>query len=230
VNWKSFLESDLGGGWLATDIEIYRKPSRAQITAALPSDADCYCFIAFSGHGFEGHIVLNEQDEAFPISSLKPKVEKSTIIIDSCRGVGDGSERSKNKIIAEASGSVILANSARGLASEFDHRKIADAMMLRNVARISATANWYTALAKSNKGVVEMLACSKGEAAGEDARAGGYYTSLLLQSADIWNTKSTTTKIHTTKDAHDYAAPLLPPQQKPEYRPTWLSFPFASKA
>jgi hypothetical protein len=34
----------------------------------------------------------------------------------------------------------------------------------------------------------------------------------------------------TTKDAHDFAAKLLPAQHTPEYAPLWLAYPFAVKA
>ena len=74
-----------------------------------------------------------------------------------------------------------------------------------------------------------MLACSKGEAASENPSAGGYYTSLLLQSAQVWEGHEISPATHSTKDAHDYAARKLPSQQNPEYSPSWLVFPFAVK-
>lgn len=75
-----------------------------------------------------------------------------------------------------------------------------------------------------------MLACSKGQGAGENPSAGGYYTSLLMQSAIDWNGQRSAYQIHSTKEAHDYAARFLPPQQTPEYSPLSLAFPFAVKA
>jgi hypothetical protein len=38
---------------------------------------------------------------------------------------------------------------------------------------------WEEYIKNNSNGIVEMVACSKGEAAGEDPSAGGYYTSLL---------------------------------------------------
>ena len=90
-------------------------------------------------------------------------------------------------------------------------------------------SRWDTALVASLRGVVEMLACAKGQTSGEDPSAGGYYTSLLLQSAERWDQRTTQGSTHTTKDAHDYAVTMLPPQQTPEYSPSWLEFPFAVK-
>jgi len=72
-----------------------------------------------------------------------------------------------------------------------------------------------------------MLACAKGQTAGENPSAGGYYTSLLMQSAELWDKRSTHAGTHSTKDAHDYAVTKLPSQQTPEYSPTSLAFPFA---
>ena len=77
------------------------------------------------------------------------------------------------------------------------------------------------------RGVVEMLACAKGQAADEDPSAGGYYTSLLMQSAELWDQRTIQPSTHSTKDAHDYAAAKLPSQQTPEYSPSWIDFPFA---
>lgn len=90
--------------------------------------------------------------------------------------------------------------------------------------------NWIAALKNSSNGIVEMLSCAKGQGAGEDPMSGGYYTSLLLESAEAWNNRWTVAKTHSTKEAHDYAASKLPSQQTPQYSPSALSFPFAAKA
>lgn len=233
-NWKSFLKSDLGGAWNDSEIVPLRKPFSAEIENALNVDSDCYCFVTFSGHGREGSVVLNDHYENFPIHLLRPKSKKGTLIVDSCRGLSRGRTIPLSAAAAFANenlGRRVALNSKYGMATEFaGASEISEAKLLKNVIlRVKNRERLDEAVSGKSDGVVEMLACSKGQAAQEDASAGGFYTSLLLQSADLWQEKSKSGEIQTTKEAHDYAASQLPPQQTPEYKPVWLSFPFAIK-
>ena len=228
-NWNNYLKSELGGAWLDSEIVILNKPWSKDVEAALTVDYDCYCFIAFSGHGNDGSICLNDSYLSFPTSKLKPKTEKSTLIIDSCRGVEEAKEFTFNRKIAminEASGVVTALNALEGRSTIFASET---RIYNRSIQFSNAMTAWEAALKKSSAGLVEMLSCAKGEEAGDDPDSGGYYTSLLLHSAESWNNRTTINMIHTTKDAHDYAVGLIPPQQKPEYNPSWLTFPFAVK-
>jgi hypothetical protein len=118
-----------------------------------------------------------------------------------------------------------------GQAKSLEQSPYARALVVLN--RLTRTSNhrthWDTALQSTLTGTVEMLACAKGQDSNEHRFSGGYYTTLLMQSADRWDQRSTQPGTHSTKDAHDYAASLLPPQQTPEYSPSWLDFPFAVK-
>jgi Caspase domain len=230
-NWKNFLQSDLGGLWAASEIVTLSHPYSADVALELKVDSDCYCFVAFSGHGAEGVIALNDAYKEFPITKLKPSVEKATVIIDSCRGISETQNFSFGKkavvIMAnESTGAHVALNALKGHATQFAS---ADTIYNRATRAATRSATWEFALKNSVNGIVEMFSCAKGQEADEDPLAGGFYTSLLLQSAENWQKLSTGGKIHTTKEAHDYAAPLLPPQQTPEYRPSWLAFPFAVK-
>lgn len=234
-NWKNFLRSDLGGAWNDSEIITLHKPVSLELAQYLKTDADCYCFVAFSGHGCDGHVVLNESwvNEGFPIISLRPKGNKGTLIVDSCRGLSEAINFSFDAKMAfsNSSGHAVALNARRGQPTIFASSQELNERVLLNRAGavIKPRQKWEEALNTSSNGIVEMLACSKGEGAGEDPSAGGYYTSLLLQSADIWQESGTTTTIHSTKDAHDYAANKLAVQQKPEYNPPWLKYPFAVK-
>src|SRR2546423_6424093 len=81
-NWKNFLKSDLGGVWEDSEIVSLSKPYSADVERELKVDYDCYCFVAFSGHGNEGSVLLNEQwDKGFPIASLNPKSSQGTLVV-----------------------------------------------------------------------------------------------------------------------------------------------------
>ncbi len=229
-NWTNFLKSDLGGTWESSEIVCLRKPISTDVANHLNVDSDCYCFVAFSGHGCDGSVLLNEHWTAgFPVTDLMPKTKKGVLIVDSCRGWADAERYSftKQALTNEASRGVAV-HARRGQPVVFAiANEISEHMMLNRAGDITShRKNWESALSSASNGVVEMLACSKGQAAGENPTAGGYYTSLLLQSADLWQL-SPLGKVHTTKNAHDYASSKLPSQQTPEYRPAHLAFPFA---
>lgn len=234
-NWNDFLKSKLGGDWDDSEIVILRKPASSDVDAQLNVEADCYCFVAYSGHGSDGSVLLNEHWEktGYSTSKLKPRSSKGTLIIDSCRGLTEAARYSQTTSIALANttGRAVALNASMGRSVVFaSSGEISEHAILNRLGRVSThRQQWEASLKGTSIGLVEMLSCSKGQAAGENPKAGGYYTSLLLQSADLWQLTAPT-GIHTTKQAHDYAVSKLPPQQTPEYRPTYLSFPFAVNA
>lgn len=228
-NWKNFLTSDLGGAWRTGDIVTLQKPTSAALDRELNVDYDCYCFVAFSGHGCNGSVVLNEFLDTFSVAKLRPRSERGTLVVDACRGIeGARSYTFAEKITAvnESSERKVIMNSQGGRATAFE---VYGSEAYRVLVLANHRSAWESAF-DSSTGIVDMLACSPGQAANEDPNAGGYYTSLLMQSADIWQSSASNATVHTTKEAHDYAARILPPQQRPEYRPAWLAFPFAVKA
>jgi Caspase domain len=231
ANWISFLQSDLGGAWRESEIATLSHPSLSQVENELSNDKGDYCFVAYSGHGREGNVFLNDywvDQNGLAISNLKPKTARGTLIIDSCRGV----EAAKFiKFSAVNEGRKVASESYYGRSVQFASANEIEAHEILEHAGIKPTAKqrWETSLSGSPEGIVEMLACSEGQGAEEDPIAGGYYTSLLLQSADLWLRGGPNSNIHTTREAHYYAASKLPPQQIPEYKPLWLHFPFAVK-
>jgi hypothetical protein len=121
----------------------------------------------------------------------------------------------------------VLTKAIQGRSTVFAYHPRDSLSYARIMREINHHARWDRALLSAPKGILEMLACAQGQDSGEDPEAGGYYTSLLLQSAQVWNSSTTAAGTHSTKDAHDYAAGNMPPQQTPEYSPAWLAFPFA---
>ena len=232
-NWRSFLKSDLGGAWLDSEIVTLNKPYSQDVDESLKVDSDCYSLVVFSGHGSDGKILLNERwaNNGYSIANLKPRGNKGTVIIDSCRGVAEVMNFSLAKAaFANESGHAVALHAHHGRAVIFASASTLSESILNRAGIQTPRQKWENALAKDSNGVVQMLACSKGQDANEDPEAGGYYTSLLIQSADLWAINGSSATIHTTKDAHDYAASKLPEnQQKPEYSPSWLNFPFAVK-
>lgn len=229
-NWKSFLTSDLGGAWTDAEIVSLNKPFSSELENHLKIDPDCYCFVAFSGHGCDGSIVLNDHLDSYPIASLKPKGIKGTLIIDACRGIDDARAYSamvKEAFLREALNISIANEALQGRASVFASASAPPLLLNRAAVLNKFRTKWNNALNSCSGGVVQMLACAKGQAAGENPSAGGYYTSLLLHSAALWDQRTTSPAVHTTKEAHDYAASKLPRQQTPEYSPSWLAYPFA---
>lgn len=225
------MKSDLGGAWSESEILTLSKPWTSDVANALEVTTDCYCFVAFSGHGSNGSVVLNDLNHSFPISSLKPKTNRATLIVDACRGVADPVALLANLKVAMAKECIAKAvgvEALQGRATSFSNA--AEEYLMNRLLRTSNhRSRWENALNATPSGTVEMLACAKGQAAGESPSAGGFYTSLLMQSAELWAKRSMTPSLHSTKDAHDYAVTKLPAQQTPEYSPSWLEFPFAVK-
>jgi hypothetical protein len=235
-NWKSFLQSERGGGWYQSEISIFNKPASAQVTEALTVDADTYLFVAFSGHGCNGSVVLNDWVQDFSLDKLRPRSSRGTLIVDACRGPSEARRyayttfAAANAKMANAMNeSTILRESSAGRATEFRSAVILGRGVTVTPAIPTERFYWDILTGGCPSGVVEMLACAYGQAAGENPKSGGYYTSLLLESADVWLRARTGTGWHSTKEAHDYAYKNLPPQQTPEYKPSDLSFPFAVK-
>lgn len=236
-NWKNFLLSDLGGAWIEGEILQLNKPAASVVANLLNNHSDHYCFVAFSGHGCDGHVTLNDGEQMCPLSFLTPRGPKGALLVDSCRGLFESEIYSFSTRTAVAAnefnvGRRVVLNAKRGVETKFGS---ATPLTLESVYYSGLITSghrnlWHSSLSGSPQGVVKMLACSVGQAAGEDPNSGGYYTSLLLQSADLWQTNSSRNSVHTTKQAHDHAVNKLIQQQKPEYSPSNVAFPFAVKA
>jgi hypothetical protein len=215
----------LGGAWSDSEIITLSKPYSSDVEECLEEHRDKYCFVTFSGHGCDGSVALNDHYKSFSVAELKPRGQQGTLIVDSCRGVEAAVQYNfsakQNLIEGAGSGRAVVANSRHGDLTKFA------AEASTTSTKSNHSVRWRRALLDCGEGIVQMLACSKGEGAGEDPRAGGFYTSLLLQSADLWEAAGGMGDVHSTRAAHDHAARKMPPQQNPEYSPEGLAFPFA---
>src|ERR1700674_1034753 len=172
-NWGLFLRSDLGGDWKDAEILLMHKPLSKDVKSELDVPSDCYCFVAFSGHGCEGSGVLNEGYTDFPGADLKPKGDRGTLVIDSCRGEHEG----RKYVFANQSSSMISFNARFGDTMALYESKSEITKAAEAVNR--SFLNWIKALKNSSTGVVQMQSCAQGQAASEDPTSGGYYTSLF---------------------------------------------------
>ena len=236
ANWRSFLTSDIGGAWNDNEIILRPKPSAGYVKTLLDACKDSYVFLAFSGHGCEEYdsykrkfvskICLNDNEQEVDIDTISPK-RLGTAIFDCCRGIENAQGRIKvaNESFAAGRGvafgigmdsaNQIALNTRRG-----EQEKVSN-IFLNQIESMNTHDS------------VRMYSCGKGESAGEDANAGGYYTTLLIQGSRIWadaQRESRYYAVYTTKQAHDFVCEAMKevnPQQHPEYTPVWQSYPFA---
>ena len=231
TNWKAFLKSDLGGNWLDSEIESRSNPMGVTVRRLIQEAASGdYTFVVFSGHGAEGSVALNDHERRFPIADLMPKSTKGTLILDTCRG-SDGGERYSFPSMTSKSAYVALANSESKSVMTAMNESVHNFSNMQDV--ITPRSLWNRYLQKASIGSAKMQSCSKGQSAGEDPNSGGYYTSLLMQSAKQWHQSANSMEQHTTHDAHSYARSNMPNGQRPEYTSsptsTFREFPFAVK-
>jgi hypothetical protein len=215
-NWKAFLTSDLGGGWKDEEVIILSHPYLWEVTNAALVSPDCYCFVVFSGHGCDGAVVLSDSNQKVKITDLYPTGQRGTVLIDACRGEDQDITRI-----------VTLANESLSARAEGSYERIKALFQAAAVTQ-KLRSEWEKAFG-SPVGILRMNSCAKGQDANEDPESGGFYTSLLINSALQWEFEHTERKIYSTKDAHNSAALKMPPQQTPEYIPAFLTYPFAVK-
>jgi hypothetical protein len=230
-NWLRFLSSRIGGAWDSDEIVILRKPSLSQLDSALKQASDRYCFVAFSGHGADGVVALNDFNKHVPVSLLRPHGTKGVRLIDSCRGKQDATQldfgvQKKADALNEAVANSVTLSAKEGRATNFSEKGSHTNEM---VELLYGRIRFKAELDKSESGIVSMLSCASGEAAGESRTAGGYYTSALLGAAVSFHTVIEGDGFLSTKEAHDYALRIMPKQQNPEYSPSNRWFPFAIK-
>ena len=235
-NWERFLKSDLGGAWSGNEILVLNKPSSWLVKARLEEHADDYVFLAFSGHGGEDastHVVkicLNDTEQHVPVNDVSPKAF-GTSVFDCCRCLDrsgrairaiceDSAEGLSNKV-AFANGrclSFLLSTQSPAVLNGQNHRQRFLNELIQK--RVCPYAKFDA---------VRMYACASDESAmDEDEKAGGYYTTFLIESAEEWGRQ--TRGVYSTKEAHDDACVRMAkknPQQHPQYVPLWQAYPFA---
>jgi hypothetical protein len=218
TNWQTYLKSNLGGLWKSNEITVLRKPKTSSVKTLIYLNSSSYCFVAFSGHGFYDKkdsitkVCLNDEELSVSISELKPKGTKGTLVVDTCRGV----EKTQKALVESCTRS--------------------DSFMGKVNLDRSESALWFRNLITSPNGIVTMYSCDVTQSAGEfsdDPNKGGYYTTILMLSANQWvSTQKNYNTVYTTLHAHTHTALSMQdafPQQKPQYEGN-AYFPFAVKA
>lgn len=235
-NWKSFLMSNLGGAWNEGEIIVCEKPKAEWVRRIVRNHAGGYVFLVFSGHGqmvldsatwaHKSCICLNDEERDVWIDSITPQY-KGTAVFDCCRGMPQREAFAKcGRVLNESVAFDGLSNESVAL----------NKLYIRERCRygfekgIDSLASFLT---------VKMFACSKGEGAGEDAGAGGFYTSLLIASARDWESADqkegdiviSGANVLSTYEAHKMASISVMAKTKggqvPKYSPIGQAYPFA---
>jgi hypothetical protein len=218
VNFRNYLLSDFGGAWEEDEIITVNDPSLLEIEFAKErSSKSNFAFIAFFGHGHhlidkykdETIIIINDKEE-LPVSSLNPGCPRVLIVIDACRKIEYFDEE---KISAKAS----LKMAETRL--RYRYREIYD-----------------QALSETERGCITIYSCNLDEAAGEDRRMGGLFSSSLIICGDTWHQSTSygNESIYTVRDAFNCASRRtnqIMPQQNPQMDAgrRLYYFPFAVK-
>ena len=174
----------------------------------------------------ETKICLNDSEQAVLVDTISPK-RLGTAIFDCCRGIenAQGHIKIANESLAAGRstsfGTGMDSASQRALNARRSMQEKISALFLNQIEGMSTHAS------------VRMYSCSRGESAGEDVNAGGYYTTLLIQGARNWYDEQRLKPnyaVYNTKQAHDFACEAMKevnPLQHPEYSPLWQWYPFA---
>ena len=168
-NWSNFLQSNIGGAWEDNEIKEMIDPTDDEVCNEILSLNCDYTFITYSGHGFfssseiETKICLrnsNDIDTDVNIIKLKPlNSRRTTIILDSCRGIEDD----------------LVIESAVPMLEHYAHLK---------PKRIIYRQLFDYYIQKSERGINVLYSCSIGESANEKMDgSGGYFTSALIDAA-----------------------------------------------
>lgn len=166
-NYRSFLTSPVGGSWYTNEVTILRRPSAPEARAAIQllKTVD-YSFAVFCGHGHTDAVTRSLRMELktgheLSENEMRQGALRHTVVFDCCRAIA-------TSVLTEERMMKALAARAHQNASQ--SRSAFDA-----------------ALQKSQTGLVALFACSIGETAGDDERAGGYYSSSLFVAAQNWS-------------------------------------------
>lgn len=225
-SWVNFLQSYVGGAWSTSEIKILHKPQLSEVEVYLRIFANDYCFVVFSGHGCEHnkkqYVCLNDNETAVCLDSLRPRGRYGTLISDTCRGVVSAMQRNASQRSFAMADTLSLSESA--------NRSFVEERLRLHQSLWTKKLDEYC---KNSQGIVTMYSCSTGQSAGEDANAGGLYTSLLIKFAEFWYSSAIQNSCRSTYEIHQDAMKWMrenSPQQIPEYiRYPW-QYPFAVRA
>ena len=177
---RNWMMSPCGGAWSDDEIVILIHPAAETVRKRLARAKNCdYAFVSFSGHGH--HVVGNgfnqtrvclNDDEEIKAAALNPKNPRSTVLIDSCRGL-----------------TVFVPQ-------QLLESYVKKALRLSlNSERESARAKFDRLVRLSEAGVIYLYSCSVDQSAAEDENGqGGLFTLGLVRSGQNWKPPAPTRK------------------------------------
>jgi hypothetical protein len=168
-NYRTLLQSPLGGAWKNYEIEHLDRPSVQDVRDAIKQySSHDYMFVMFSGHGWysstdKDRILELRENEEIGSLELYQGAAKGTIILDCCQEVYPESARTK------------LANFAlesKQLGLSLDEEQCRKLFLQQiNDAPI---------------GIVKMMSCSMTETATDDDERGGRYNASIIEYCAEW--------------------------------------------
>lgn len=206
--WEKYLLSYKGGAWRNNEITVLHNPTPQIVKSTISRMPDGYGFVTFSGHGYVSasskETMICLQGGNMSENELVPSSSRTTLILDSCRGVISESLES----FAEAR----LSTMTKSMSDAERYRSIFDA-----------------ALAKAEKGNCKLYGCSFDEAS-QESKAGGLFSQAMIHAGNNWGG----TGAFTLRNAFDDAEKVVhqkSPQQTPESQlgRRLFHFPFAVK-
>lgn len=173
-NFKTFLESAIGGAWESNEIQILSHPSKSTLNAALKlASISDYTFVTFSGHGEhvkgkgidETRLCINDYEEVAAYD-LNPGSKWSLVIADACRKV--------RYIEAEERAQAFQRSLEGKMAKLRPNRQ-----RCRHLFDMSISA--------ADRGPIYFYSCDLNEGAQESATQGGYFSRALVDVAEAWS-------------------------------------------
>lgn len=186
INFRNFLQSNLGGKWSSNEILSLQNPTSKQVIKEKNlffNNAD-YTFLIFSGHGFLNVDDRNRQyvelmNESISISNLFSNSRRQSLIIDACRGFYSPTEemlKSINESYEYFTG------------DPFSTREIFDRAVL-----------------SADEGLTVLYATSKNQTALDTDNGAAYLLSLLC-IAELWGEQDKQFNMLNLKKTHNYAS------------------------
>ena len=188
--WQKYLRSNIGGAWSDSEISILRNPTPSEMKALISRRSDDYNFITFSGHGYvashTNETMICLQGGSLSETDLITPASRSTVILDSCRGI-------------------LSAHFSEALCSEM-YKSFVDSQRYRTL--------FDNAISRAEKGVCQLYGCSFGEAA-QESKAGGEFTQALIQAGESWNERGVLS-LHRAFEHAEKILQRTSPGQTPE--------------
>jgi hypothetical protein len=228
-NWKKHLNEGHGGGW--TDIQTCSAPSLSKLRFLIGeiNKTAHFGLVVFSGHGYHDatkhcdRIVLNDNEQSVSVDDFRLN-GRSITLVDACRGV-----------VVDAVALSALNDSVHNKQGMFSGRTAFPNSQIPVAVppSLEQYRAHFDAEAAKITGRALLFSCAKGESAGENKDAGGYYTSAILRAAHKWHA-TVESGVHTVSEANKAAIELMRQrnyQQNPDAKFEVLGdrLPFAVK-